>query len=65
MSARKRTSDAISGDIASVGRAKKTKSGRQSAWNCFERYERQFDQDIMEELGELEDEDAMGEFIIS
>ena len=62
---KKRPSTAISGDIASVGQAKKTKQGRSSAWNSFRRYEQERDDDILQELKEIEDDGAKGELVIS
>lgn len=61
----KRSSTAISGEIAGVGQAKKTRQGRDSAWKCFRRYEEEGDDDILQEIDEMEDDDAKGELIVS
>jgi hypothetical protein len=63
MATKKRKSDALDGKIASVGRAKKTKAGRQSAWNCFRRHEQERDDNIMEELCDVDDDEVKGELI--
>lgn len=62
---KKRKAPAISGEVANVGRAKKTKGGRTSAWNCFRSYKQEKDNDLMEELTEIEDDDAKGDLIMT
>lgn len=62
-SIKKRKVDAVDGKFTSSGRSKKTKKGRESAWNCFRRYEQERDDIIMEELEETEDDEVKGEVI--
>jgi hypothetical protein len=63
MPPKKRKSDAIDGKIASVGQAKKTTAGQQSAWDCFRRHQQERDVNIREELHDVEDDEVKGELI--
>jgi len=64
MASKKRSAANLSGKIASVGQAKKTKDCRSSAWKCFDRYQEDREEDILEELDELDDTDAKGDLIV-
>ena len=59
----KRPAEAVDGKFTDAGRAKKTKGGRGSAWQCFRRFEQMRQDDLMAELNETDDDDAKGEII--
>jgi hypothetical protein len=54
-SSKKRPAEAVDGKFAKAGRAKVTRTGRESAWRCFRRFE--------DELEETDDDEVKGEII--
>ena len=62
-SSKKRPAEAVDGKFAKAGRAKATRTGRESVWRCFRRFEETRDDDLMAELEEMDDNQVKGEII--
>jgi hypothetical protein len=60
---KKRPAEAVGGKFAEGGRAKATRTGRESAWRCFCQFEETRDDNLMVELEETDDDEVKGEII--
>jgi hypothetical protein len=62
-SSKKRPAEAVDGKFAKAGRAKAMRTGRESAWRCFHRFEETRDNDLMAKLKKTDDDEVKDEII--